>query len=181
MIKGSKITLLAFDERHLACVHAWINDEDLRRGIGTEGPVSEFEHRRWYEQVMSDPLQRMFIIGQGIGLDAKPVGLIGLRNIEWRSRVAEFWIYLGESSVRGQGIATEASNLLLRFGFNTLGLNRIFLLVNDTNSHAIELYRRLGFVKEGICRQSAFQDGCFVDRIQFSILAVEHLQRQQSK
>jgi lipopolysaccharide/colanic/teichoic acid biosynthesis glycosyltransferase/ribosomal protein S18 acetylase RimI-like enzyme len=171
MFNGKLGALLPFDEAALPLVRAWINDEEVRRGTGTEGPVSDWEHRRWYESVMDDPAQRIFLIAQGHG--RKPVGALGLRGINWRSRHAEYWIYLGDHSARGKGLAAEASRLLLRFAFNTLGLHRVFLQVNVTNQSAISLYRRLGFVEEGILRAAVFADGRFVDRLLLSMLSHE--------
>jgi RimJ/RimL family protein N-acetyltransferase len=170
MIKGTIATLLPFDASLLSISLTWINDEAVRCGTGTEGPVSDFEHGRWYEASMADRSQRIFVIGMGAGAQVKPVGLIGVRGINWRARSAEFWIYIGDGSARGKGIADEASRLLLRFGFLTLGLNRIFLHVDTSNEPAIRLYKRLGFTQEGVCRQAAFADGKFVDRILFAIL-----------
>ena len=111
--------MLPFDSSLLSTVRTWINDETVRRGTGTEGPVSDFEHERWYRGVMEDRSQRVFVIGMGEGAEAKPVGLIGLKGINWRARSAEFWIYIGDSSARGKGIAHESSRLLLRFAFGT--------------------------------------------------------------
>lgn len=176
MLNGKLGALLPFDECTLPVVRSWINDEELRRGTGTEGPVSDFEHRRWYQSLMEDRSQRVFLIGQHQNEGIKPVGAIGLRSINWRSRNAEFWIYLGERSARGKGMAEEATRLLLRFGFNTLGLHRIFLQVNVTNQAAIRLYRRVGFIEEGTLREGAFAEGIFVDRLLFSLLADEALQ-----
>jgi diamine N-acetyltransferase len=173
MFTGKLGALLPFDEAALPLVRVWINDEEVRQGTGTEGPVSDREHRRWYESVMDDPSQRIFLIAQGKGSEARPVGALGLRGINWRSRHAEYWIYLGDRLARGKGLADEASMLLLRFAFNTLGLHRIFLQVNVTNQSAISLYRRLGFVEEGVLRAAVFADGRFVDRLLLSMLAQE--------
>jgi diamine N-acetyltransferase len=173
MIKGKGATLLPFDTSLAPLVRTWINDEAVRRGIGTEGPVSDFEHERWYRNAMEDRSQRIFIIGMGEGFEAKPVGLIGLRGINWRARSAEFWIYIGDSSASGKGIAYEASRMLLGFAFRTIGLNRVYLYVDITNERAIRLYKKLGLKQEGVCRQAAFAEGMFVDRILFAILAEE--------
>jgi RimJ/RimL family protein N-acetyltransferase len=173
MFHGKLGALLPFDETALSLVRAWINDEDVRRGTGTEGPVSDWEHRRWYESIMGDPAQRIFLIAQGRGNEANAVGALGLRGINWRSRHAEYWIYLGDRLARGKGLAEEASRLLLRFAFDTLGLHRVFLQVNVTNQPAISLYRRLGFVEEGTLRAAAFVDGRFVDRLLLSMLSHE--------
>jgi RimJ/RimL family protein N-acetyltransferase len=174
MIKGTIATLLPFDSALVPLVRGWINDEEVRRGTGTEGPVSDVEHERWYRSAMDDRSQRIFVMGMGAGADAKPVGLIGLRGINWRARSAEYWIYLGEDSAKGKGIAYEASRLLLSFAFRRLGLNRIFLHVDATNERAIGLYKKLGFAQEGICRSATFVDGKYLDRILFAILADEY-------
>jgi RimJ/RimL family protein N-acetyltransferase len=173
VLNGKLGALLPFDEAALPLVRAWINDEEVRRGTGTEGPVSDWEHRRWYESVMEDPGQRIFVIAQGQGSEATAVGALGLRGINWRSRHAEFWIYLGDHSARGKGLADEASRLLLRFAFGTLGLHRVFLQVNVTNQPAIHLYRQLGFVEEGTLRAAVFADGHFIDRLLLSMLSHE--------
>jgi len=173
MIQGKVATLLPFDTSNLPLVRGWINDEAIRHGTGTEGPASDFEHQRWYEAVMTDPSQRMFIIGMGKGSQATPVGLLGLRGINWRSRNAEYWIYIGEDSAKGKGIASDASRLLLRFAFRTLGLHRIFLQVDVINERAIHLYQCLGFRQEGVLKQSSFVDGTFVDRFLYAMLAHE--------
>ncbi len=173
MFHGKLGALLPFDEATLPLVRAWINDEEVRRGTGTEGPVSDWEHRRWYESVMGDPAQRIFLIAQGRGNEVNAVGVLGLRGINWRSRHAEYWIYIGDRLARGKGLAEEASRLLLRFAFGTLGLHRVFLQVNVTNQSAINLYRRLGFVEEGTLRAAVFADGRFVDRLLLSMLSHE--------
>jgi RimJ/RimL family protein N-acetyltransferase len=173
MFQGKLGALLPFDEAALPLVRAWMNDEEVRWGTGTEGPVSDWEHRRWYDSVMEDPAQRIFLIALGKGNEARAVGALGLRGIHWRSRHAEYWIYLGDRLARGKGLADEASRLLLRFAFGTLGLHRVSLQVNVTNQSAIRLYRRLGFVEEGTLRGVVFADGRFVDRLLFSMLAHE--------
>jgi RimJ/RimL family protein N-acetyltransferase len=176
MFHGKLSALLPFDEAALSSVRAWVNDEEVRRGTGTEGPVSDWEHRRWYESIMDDPAQRIFLIAQGRGNEANAVGALGLRGINWRSRHAEYWIYLGDRLARGKGLAEEASRLLLRFAFDTLGLHRVFLQVNVNNQPAISLYRRLGFVEEGTLRAATFVDGRFVDRLLLSMLSHEFRQ-----
>jgi diamine N-acetyltransferase len=176
MFKGKLGGLLPFDEAALPLVRAWINDEEVRYGTGTESPVSDWEHRRWYESVMEDPAQRIFLIAQSKENETKAVGALGLRGINWRSRHAEYWIYLGDRLARGKGLADEASRLLLQFAFATLGLHRVFLQVNVTNHSAISLYRRLGFVEEGILRAAVFADGRFVDRLLLSMLSHEFRQ-----
>jgi RimJ/RimL family protein N-acetyltransferase len=173
MIIGKTATLLAFDQTWLGLVQKWVNRPDVRSGTGTEGPVSDFEHRKWYERILSDRSQRVFLIGQGQGEGAVPVGLIGLKNVNQRYRSAEYWIYLGEPDARRKGLAEEATILILRFAFMGLGLNRIYLRVMQCNAPAVRLYEKVGFILEGVAREDFLLNGRFENSALYSMLSRE--------
>jgi len=63
--------------------------------------------------------------------------------------------------------------LLLRHGFLTLNLNRVFLRVFETNPRAIRSYEKAGFIHEGRLRQAEFRDGQYVDILLMSVLRSE--------
>lgn len=129
MTCGNHITLLPYDEKWLDLVHRWINQPEVWVGTGSEGPVSDYAHHRWYKQVTLDRSQRAFLIGQGQGKQSTPVGLIGLKRLESRSQSAECWIYIGDLSARRKGFAEEATRVILDYGFNVLNLHRVCLKV----------------------------------------------------
>lgn len=63
----------------------------------------------------------------------------------------------------GRGYMREALQLVLEFGFDTMGLNRIEALCHPDNLRAQRLFHSLGFRQEGVLRQyrhtaSGFQD-----------------------
>ncbi len=62
---------------------------------------------------------------------------------------------------------------MLIWGFNELGLNKIWLRVEVDNEKAIKSYIRMGYVEEGILRQDRLRNGEFVDRVRMSILKQE--------
>jgi diamine N-acetyltransferase len=86
---------------------------------------------------------------------------------------AEFGIVIGDKSYWNQGYGTEAVRLLVRFGFHTLNLNRIFLRVYETNPRAIRAYEKAGFTSEGRERQAEFRNGKYIDVLRMSILRAE--------
>ena len=59
---------------------------------------------------------------------------------------------------------------LLAFGFDSLRLERIELDVYDFNEGAHRLYRRVGFVDEGVARHRIFREGRYRDLYKMSIL-----------
>ena len=62
---------------------------------------------------------------------------------------------------------------LVRHGFETLNLNRIWLYVFEDNPRAIHVYEKVGFKREGLLRQDRFHEGHYWDTILMSILREE--------
>ncbi|HET8716870.1 MAG TPA: GNAT family protein [Nocardioidaceae bacterium] len=76
-----------------------------------------------------------------------------------------------ERTSRGYG--TDAMRLLLRYGFDELGLHRIGLQVWAFNDRARATYRALGFREEGRRRDVLFHAGRFHDEVQMGLLEEE--------
>ncbi|KKL69973.1 hypothetical protein LCGC14_2109560 [marine sediment metagenome] len=109
-----------------------------------------------------------------------PIGNCGIHNINWKNRVGETGIVIGENLYQNKGFGTEAMELLLEYGFATVNLNRIELNVYDYNSRAIKLYKKLGFTEEGRRRQFIWIKGSYHDAIMMGMLAEEWRDRNKS-
>jgi RimJ/RimL family protein N-acetyltransferase len=57
------------------------------------------------------------------------------------------WRYKKE--VWGQGYATEAANACLKYGFNTLGFNKIVSFTSAINVRSEKVMKRIGMIKVG--------------------------------
>ena len=69
-----------------------------------------------------------------------------------------------------QGYATEALRAVLRFGFNTLRLNRIEAQHELDNPASGRVMEKCGMRKEGVLRQRLYNKGKFVDVALYAIL-----------
>jgi RimJ/RimL family protein N-acetyltransferase len=101
------------------------------------------------------------------------IGGGGLHALHWPSRRCELGIYIGDPSKRNQGYGAEALQILLRFAFWELNMNRVELHVFDFNARAIAAYRKVGFVEEGRQRQAFWRDGQPIDNVVMSVLRDE--------
>jgi RimJ/RimL family protein N-acetyltransferase len=78
--------------------------------------------------------------------DDRPIGFMGLSNIDGVKRTAEAFILIGEDDRRGHGIGKEAMRYLISYAFSELKLGSVYLTgVKKSNAPAINLYRGLGF------------------------------------
>ena len=144
----------------------WINNPDNNRFLHYDIPISIEGTERWFNSHIGDDTRYDAVIEA----DGVPVGTIGLLSIDKKNSKAEFYIAMGETSYKGKGVAKEASRLILQYGFEVLGLNRIYLFTEAENVIAQRLFERVGFVKEGMLRQDINSRGLFVDRFTYGFL-----------
>lgn len=97
------------------------------------------------------------------------VGEVVFNEYDPRNKSVNYRIAIGEGG-RGRGLGTEATRLMVDYGFEKLGLNRISLEVYDFNKRARYVYSSCGFVTEGRLRETLYYNGIFHDSIIKSIL-----------
>lgn len=174
MIYGKHIRLRAPEREDLPRFVAWLNDPEVRAGLALFLPLSQAEEEKWFEKMLERPaVEHPLVIEVKDGETWKMVGNCGYHNLDWRVRSAELGIFIGDKSFWNQGHGTEVMRLLLRYGFITLNLNRIYLRVFETNPRAIRAYEKAGFVHEGRMRQAEFRDGKYIDVLLMSVLRSE--------
>lgn len=79
------------------------------------------------------------------------IGGCGLRYVSQMDRVANLGYWVRTSRTR-QGIATTATRLLARFGFEELKLNRIEIIASTDNRASQRVAEKAGAVREGVLR-----------------------------
>jgi [ribosomal protein S5]-alanine N-acetyltransferase len=97
------------------------------------------------------------------------IGCVGLRDIELQHRQAElgFWIGL---EWWGRGYAREAASAVIRFGFETLKLNRIYAHHMTRNPASGRVLQAIGMQREGLLRQRVQKWGVYEDVVLYAVL-----------
>jgi RimJ/RimL family protein N-acetyltransferase len=103
--------------------------------------------------------------------DGRQIGGIGMR-IEPQHRHAELGYWLGVA-YWGQGYATEAAREMLRYGFEELGLHRIFATHFKHNAASGRILKKVGMQYEGSQREHLLKWGEFADSEMYGILRRE--------
>jgi len=156
------IKLLPIDNVHIDLLQTWQNDINIKYPImGFRFPIQKKSIESWLAEIRKDNGKSKIIYG--IFNDEAALGMIALQNIDYINSNANFGIYLGKRKEENKGIGLKATNLLLDFAFNGMGLHRIGLEVLSTNKNAIYLYKKIGFNYEGLKKESYFLNGEFLD------------------
>jgi RimJ/RimL family protein N-acetyltransferase len=127
----------------------------------------------WFDRVLADQgLRRASFTIEQVEQE-RPIGFVHLTEINWPCRSAQFGIVIGDSTLHGHGIGTEATRLVIRYSFDTLNLERIELRVAESLSAARHIYEKLGFVEEGKLRRAAYLAGKPIDIVVMGLLRHE--------
>jgi RimJ/RimL family protein N-acetyltransferase len=81
--------------------------------------------------------------------------------------------YVFNPVLGGRGYATEAASMMLRLGFEGLGLHRIFARIDERNQPSVRLARRLGMRQEARLVDNEFFKGEWTTELDFAMLADE--------
>lgn len=172
-IVGKLVALGPYVREHLALYHRWFNDfEVIRYYLDTPRPQTLEERAAWYERVSAgDPHNIDFLIYELATM--RPIGRVGLEDINYQHRRATFGLLIGEKDCWGKGYGTEATRLTIDYGFNALGLHNIMLSVSSANTAAIRAYTRAGFRVIGVRREWRREGDTALDNIFMDCLSTE--------
>jgi RimJ/RimL family protein N-acetyltransferase len=152
----------------------------VRDGLSIYLPLSMLDEEKWFDSAAQrEQAEKPLAIEIKEGDGWRLIGNCAFFELDWTSRCAEFGIMIGDRSVWDQGYGTETVQLLLKHGFETLNLNRVFLRVFDDNRRAIRAYQKAGFKQEGTLRQAVYKNGCYHDLHVMSVLRGEWDQTNQ--
>jgi RimJ/RimL family protein N-acetyltransferase len=169
VIKGKLVLLRAIEREDLANYVEWLNDPLVLEYFGHVVPMSLEQEEKWYEGMLEDSTVRNF----AIEFKGRHVGGGGFSSIDGRHRSAEVGLFIGVPDLWDRGLGGDALQTLVRFGFEEINLNRIFLRVFAENSRAVHLYETLGFQHEGRMRQAEYRHGRYHDLLWMSLLREE--------
>lgn len=177
LLTGEITRLTTLNREDLPAFARWMNSMALRRLLGPSPvlPITMDDENAWYNSIQR-PEDRPFAIRALT--DDRLLGNCGMKDIDWVSRRCMIGIFIGDEQDRGKGYGTDALNVLLRYIFQEMNLNRVGLEVYSYNTRARRSYEKLGFVLEGTIREGLLRDGAYHDILQMGILRREWLARQ---
>ncbi len=160
MFRYSDLRLRKFAFEDIPLKIEWINNPANHMYLHYDLPLEYEKTCAWYERTKDDP-NRFDAVIEYMG---KPVGLIGLLNIDRKNKKAEGYTVIGDTGYQGKGIATRAGMLNTLVCFHDYGLNKLYAYTEIGNERALRLDLRKGFHVEGYLRHDLCMGERMVDR-----------------
>lgn len=176
-LEGKKVYLRGIEKPDLqGNLFQWANDKEVTRYLFMGVYPNILENlQEWYEDLRKSSKDVVFMIVDKHS--DNNIGFCGFHEMRSIHRSAEYRVFLGEKDYWGKGYGRETAIIMLRYGFELLNFNRIWLGVNASHERAINSYLKCGFVKEGVLRQEIYRNSQYHDAVRMSILREEYYQK----
>ncbi|MDR0139554.1 GNAT family N-acetyltransferase [Metabacillus idriensis] len=151
-------------------IYSYLSDQDVVKHMGLE-PCQTVEDAwdeiKWYQSIYEEGTG----IRWGITLkdSGKMIGSCGFLNMAAKHYRAEIGFELSRD-YWGKGIAGEALEAVVKYGYKHFQLERIEALIEPANLPSQKLVEKLGFRREGLLRHYEFTCGKFDDLYMYSVL-----------
>jgi len=151
----------------------WFNDYSGSRTLAIRAPMSIPMEEQWFERAIAAQGKSGYHFVACLLEDDRPIGTVGLFDLDLVNGSAGLGISIGAAADRGQGHGSDMLRALLGFAFGSLRLERVWLEVYDFNPRARGVYERVGFVHEGVSRHAIFRENAYRDVHRMAILRDE--------
>ncbi|TKV45692.1 GNAT family N-acetyltransferase [Bacillus sp. PIC28] len=130
----------------------WINSEEFLiqwSGNAFTFPLDEQQLEKYIESANTLAFK---VVDEETSDVIGHISLGQIDNINKSARIGK--VLVGNTKMRGRSIGKHIMKAVLHIAFDELKLHRVTLGVYDFNTSAISCYEKIGFVKEGLLRES---------------------------
>ncbi|WP_454052761.1 GNAT family N-acetyltransferase [Clostridium sp. Marseille-Q7071] len=169
-IVGENCYLSPIDAQGADKVAKWSNDMEVAIRTGDASDMISYEVQKGYLENMNNNGYAFYIVRKD---NDEAVGIGRLMRVDLINRRATLGMFIGEKSCWNIGIGTEATKLILDFGFNIINLNNIMIETFSFNERAIQACKKCGFKEIGRRRKAIIYGKKQYDEVYMDILSEE--------
>ncbi len=179
MYFGKQVHLRRIEPDDLDNVMKSWNNLEMRQYLGHALPFSRAREQEILDELSKqDPWKDGYVV---LAIEDKSsrefLGSVSLMNISKQNGNAELAIAIYDPQNFGKGYGTDATKVMLWFGFNILGLESVFLHTFTQNERAQRAFKSAGFKEGGVRRRGVFNMGEFCDLVMMDIVKEEFFER----
>jgi len=102
--------------------------------------------------------------------DEELIGYCMIAFIDNYHRKCKLGLVIGEHELWGKGYGKDALKQLIDYCFDNLNMNRIQAEVYSHNTRSIKLFTKLGFILDGVLKESVLKNGEYIDEHIYALL-----------
>jgi len=163
---SENIKLRALEPSDVQLLFEWENDLSIWHLSNTIAPFSKFDLEQYIlnsdKDIYSSKQMRLMIDKKISNSKFQTIGNIDIFDFDPLNKRAGIGILIIEKE-RNKGLASEALDLLLKYGFETLNLHQFFCNISKENEVSIKLFKKKNFQIIGIKKDWNYRNGKYSD------------------
>lgn len=173
-LSTNRFRLEIINETHFEHLKKYALEENLWK-LSTIKIKSEADFKKYFNQALrmtKQTTQRAYVV---FDIENESyVGMTRLYAFDSKNKSTKIGFTWYGSEFQGSGVNTHCKYLILDHAFENLDIERVELNADLRNERSIAAMKKIGFVQEGILRQSIYlPDGHKRDTVIFSLLKEE--------
>ena len=157
-METERLIFTAFTREDMNAYFEILRDKDVQRYLGGGVPLFDKEPHisNWLNNI-NDKLLKRKLVFPGVLEKKEAIRLLVVLTLEalLRSKTQKSPIILRKLS-GGGGLASEAVQIVTKFGMEELGLSRIQGMVMVDNQASVRVLEKNGYIKEGVLHHYPF-------------------------
>ncbi len=147
----------------------WMNDTDVVRYTESRHTGHSCDSIAAYVAKMAGSPDNLFLAITDRE-DGTHIGNIKIGPIDWRNRIGDLGLIVGDRRYWGRGMATEAISLVSAYAFEQAQLHKVTASCFAPNVAAIRAFLKAGYSEEGIRRAHWLLEGRWSDIVMLGMI-----------
>ncbi len=178
--QGKNIRLRALEPSDAEFFYKWdLEESEMGRNLDRVWqPVSLESQKRWTERDSAkEPGDEFFFVIENLA--GETAGSVATHHCDHRAGVFSYGLGV-RANFQRRGYASEAIRMVLRYFFEELRYQKVYVEVHSDNPASIRLHESLGFQLEGRQRRTVYSGGRFHDTLLYGMTAEEFGEQNQT-
>lgn len=172
-LRGENIYLSTLEKNHCQILWEAFEYDTLNMTEPLNVGHSVVKADDWFNEIQR--LQGEKHVRLGVFLnDNAVIGDVALQDIDWRNRSCSIGLGIQKLEHRSKGYGSEAVRIMLEYGFNNLGIHRVWAETLESNIGAQKSLEKSGFVLEGCSRKAIYFAGRYFDKFHYGLLRSDY-------
>lgn len=175
VLQGKRIIIRPYEREDEKAVYKIINCEGIyHTTLNIPYPYPKDQVAVWLHFTLKNSAYKKGYEWGIFTYDGTYIGNVGIVNVDYINNSGEITYFIGEPYWK-KGFATEAVKLMLGYGFEVLGLERIQGRCMVRNPASLKVMQKCGFTYEGLARHEVIKEGKYEDVWRSAIIKEDYL------
>ena len=177
ILTGKTTRLRAIEPNDIDLIYSWENDSSIWQLSNTFAPFSKYIIKQFIDNSHQDIFQLKQLRLMIDKIDEKSVesiGSIDIFDFDPMHKRAGIGILIANNSDRKKGYASDALDILIKYGFHTLQLHQLYCNITEDNLDSLNLFQSKGFKLVGTKRDWLIFPQGKKDEVMFQLINNEN-------